>query len=223
MAKVTIFDSTLRLVETVTDLDLQSLNTLLDTQGHKDMCLSAREWGQLKELVEMLAPFLQAMDLTQGKKVVTLRAALTCVLSLNCHLIRMLILNDAAVELPFGDIVYLMSTLLDPSFCLFWLEQDVQAPDEVKSEVKEMMIDLVLAEARKLNVPESSSGDNDQEESPPAKTPRLFSGYRKKSTKKSVDHGSSVQAEVIGYIQVASDEDEVDSLEFWKRQSDAFP
>ncbi|XP_028430785.1 uncharacterized protein lrrc38b isoform X2 [Perca flavescens] len=133
MAKVTIFDSTLRLVGTVTDLDLQSLNTLLDTQGYKDMHLSAREWGQLKELVEMLAPFLQAMDFTQGKKVVTLRAALTCILSLNCHLIRMLILNDAAVDLPFGDIVYMMSTLLNPSFCLFWLEQDVQVPDEVKS------------------------------------------------------------------------------------------
>ncbi|KAF1392190.1 hypothetical protein PFLUV_G00049990 [Perca fluviatilis] len=132
--------------------------------------------------------------------------------------------SDVAVDLPFEDIVYMMSALLDPSFCLFWLEQDVQAPDEVKSEVKEMIIDLVLAEARKLTVPESSSGDDDQEESPPpAKTPRLFSGYRKKSTKKSADHGSSVQAEIIRYIQVASDEDEVDCLEFWKRQSKAFP
>ena len=81
------------------------------------------------------------------------------------------------------------------------------------------LTDLVLAEARKVTVLESSSGEDDQEESPPAKTPHLFSGYQKKSTKKSVDHGSSVQAEIILYIQVASDEDEVDCLEFWKRQS----
>ena len=166
-AVVTRWNSTLRLVKA----DLQSLNTLLDTKGHKDLCLSAREWGQLKELVEILAPFLQATDLTQGEKVVTLSAALPCVLSLNSHLIRMLNAtrhlvglvkalqkslqhrfkgifvsvkmddsSDVAVDLPFEDIVYMMSALLDPSFCLFWLEQDVQAPDEVKSEVKEMII-----------------------------------------------------------------------------------
>lgn len=44
------------------------------------------------------------------------------------------------VELQIGDMVYMLSALLDPSFCLFWLEQDVLAPDEFKSEVKEMMI-----------------------------------------------------------------------------------
>ncbi|CAK6983223.1 uncharacterized protein LOC122145016 [Scomber scombrus] len=234
----------LRLVEAVTDLDPQSLNSLLESQGHKGLCLSAREWGQLQELVEVLAPFLQATDLTQGEKVVTLSAALPCVLSLNSHLTRMLTAthhlvglvkalqtsiqrrfqgifvnvkmdssHDPAVHLPFGDIVYMMSALLDPSFCLFWLEQDVEAPDEVKSEVKEMIIDLVLAEAQRVTVRHSSSGDDDQEESPPTKTPRLFSGYRKKHTKKSMDHGSSVKAELIRYIQVSSDEDGVDCFE----------
>ena len=48
-AVVTRWNSTLRLVEAATDLDLQRLNTLLDTQGHEGLCLSAREWGQLKE------------------------------------------------------------------------------------------------------------------------------------------------------------------------------
>lgn len=43
-------------------------------------------------------------------------------------------------ELPFGDMVYIMYALLDPSFCLFWLDQDVTAPVEVKSQVKEMII-----------------------------------------------------------------------------------
>lgn len=45
-----------------------------------------------------------------------------------------------AGDLPFGDMVYMMSALVDSSFCFFWLEQDVLAPDEVKSEVKEMII-----------------------------------------------------------------------------------
>lgn len=34
----------------------------------------------------------------------------------------------------------MMSALLDLLFCLFWLEQDVLAPDEVKSKVEEMII-----------------------------------------------------------------------------------
>lgn len=167
----TRWNSTLRLVESVTNLDVQSLNSLLEAQGHKGLCLSAREWGQLKELVDVLAPFQQATDLTQGEKVVTLSAALPCVLSLNSHLIRMLNTtrhlvglvralqkslqirfkgmfvnvrmddsSDLAVDLPFGDTIYMISALLDPSFCFFWLEQDVQGSDEVKSEVKEMII-----------------------------------------------------------------------------------
>lgn len=167
----TRWNTTLRLVEAVTDLDPQSLNSLLEAQGHKGMCLSAREWSQLKELVDILAPFLQATDLTQGEKVVTVSAALPCVLSLNSHLIHMLNASrhlvglvkalqmslqrrfqgmfanvrmdetaQPSVELPFGDMVYMLSALLDPSFCLFWLEQDVLTPDEVKSKVKEMMI-----------------------------------------------------------------------------------
>ncbi|KAJ4932943.1 hypothetical protein JOQ06_029781 [Pogonophryne albipinna] len=253
----TRWNSTLRLVEAVTDLDPQSLNTLLEAQGHKGLCLSAREWSQLKELVEILAPFLQATDLTQGEKVVTLSAALPCVLSLNSHLNSMLNttrhlagfvkalqkslqrrfrgifanvrMDDSdsaqpAGDLPFGDMVYMMSALLDPSFCFFWLEQDVLAPDEVKSEVKEMIMDLVLAEARKVTIlAESCSGEDNKDEEPPDKTPRLFTGYRKKSKKKD-DHVSSVKAELIRYIQVCSgEEDEADCLVFWKRNAKVFP
>ena len=167
-AVATRWNSTLRLV---IGLDPQNLNSLLESQGHRGLCLSARECGQLQELVEVLAPFLQATDLTQGEKVVTLSAALPCVLSLNSHLTRMLTAtrhlvglvkalqmsikrrfqgifvnvkmdnsHELAADLPFGDTVYVMSALLDPSFCLFWLEQDVLAPDEVKSDVKEMII-----------------------------------------------------------------------------------
>lgn len=167
----TRWNTTLRLVEAITDLDPQSLSTLLEAQGHKGLCLSAREWSQLKELVEILAPFFQATDLTQGEKVATLSAVLPCVLSLNSHLNKMLNttrhlasfvkalqkslqcrlrrifpnvrMDDSAQpagDLPFGDIVYMMFALLDPSICFFWLEQDVLAPDEVNSEVKEMII-----------------------------------------------------------------------------------
>ncbi|KAJ8419146.1 hypothetical protein AAFF_G00006450 [Aldrovandia affinis] len=46
----------------------------------------SREWSQLKELINVLQPFAEATDLTQGEKVVTISAVLPCVLSLNHHL-----------------------------------------------------------------------------------------------------------------------------------------
>ncbi|ROL55622.1 hypothetical protein DPX16_23639 [Anabarilius grahami] len=76
--------------------------------------------------------------------------------------------------------------LLDPNFCLFWLDHDVLAAEDVKKKVKEKLLDLVISEIEKVSVPEgSSSGDDDQEE-PSAKAAQLFMGYHKKNQKKHV-------------------------------------
>lgn len=78
--------------------------------------------------------------------------------------------------------------------------------------------DLVLAEAQKVTIlAESSNGEDDA-----AKTPRLFTGYKKKCNKKD-DPVSSVKAELICYMQVSSDEEEADCLGFWKRHAKVFP
>lgn len=82
----TRWNSILRLVKAVTNRNQLSLNTLLEVQGHKELCLSPREWSQQLDLVDILDPFVQATNLTQGEKVVTLSAALPCVLSLNYHM-----------------------------------------------------------------------------------------------------------------------------------------
>lgn len=85
-AVATRWNSTLCLVQAVTDLDPQSLDVLLEDERHKNLCLTGRELSQLKELVEMLVLFLQATDLTQAEKLVTVSAALPSILSLNSHL-----------------------------------------------------------------------------------------------------------------------------------------
>ncbi|KAI3374252.1 hypothetical protein L3Q82_005946 [Scortum barcoo] len=78
-------------------------------------------------------------------------------------------------------------------------------------ELEEVSGTLSWQRLRKVTIlAESSSGEDDKDE-PPAKTPRLFTGYRKKSNKKD-DHVSSVKAELIRYIQVSSDEEEADCL-----------
>ncbi|KAF7652456.1 hypothetical protein LDENG_00096570 [Lucifuga dentata] len=55
-----------------------------------------------------------------------------------------------AGEFPFGDTVYMLFALLDPSFCLFWLDHDVSAPENAKQSVKEKLIDLTTAEMEKV-------------------------------------------------------------------------
>lgn len=54
--------------------------------------------------------------------------------------VRMEESDKPAGDLPFGDKVYMMAALLDPYYCLFWLEHDVPIPNDVKSDVKEMVM-----------------------------------------------------------------------------------
>lgn len=256
----TRWNSTFRLVQAVTNLDSQMLNNLLEGQGHKELCLSSREWSQLNELVDILAPFLQATDLTQGEKVVTISAALPCVLSLNSHLIamqstarhlvnlvkslhkslmhrfqgifanvKMDTTEGNASTLPFGDSIYMISALLDPSFCFFWLEQDVHATEEVKNQVKQMIMDLIFAEMQKESPEENLNEDNEQEAAiapvsagPSKVQPQLFSGYKKRKSSGGLNT-FSVHTELMRYITICCDEDDASCLDFWKKHRKTFP
>lgn len=154
-------------MKAVTSSEHQGLCNLAEDQGHKELVFTPREWSQLKELVDILEPFLDATDLTQGQKVVTISAVVPCILSLNHHLhsmhvqvrylsglvkvleeslkkrfkgvfvnVQMEECSDDVDGLPFGDFVYIVAALLDPAFCLLWLEHDALTPDDIKVEVK---------------------------------------------------------------------------------------
>lgn len=88
-AVCTRWNSTLRQVQAVLKFDHLKLCTVLEKSGHKDISFTGREWNMLKELVEVLKPFAEATDLTQGEKVVTISTVVPCVLSLNHHLDKM--------------------------------------------------------------------------------------------------------------------------------------
>ena len=121
---------------------------------------SAREWSQLQELVTVLQPFPEATNLTQGEKIVTISIVLPSVLSLNNHL-QCLIRNVrylsclvkalknslwkrfqgifVTVNMLESDQVSNQLTfhfILDPAFCLFWIDHDVLVEDDVKEKVK---------------------------------------------------------------------------------------
>lgn len=86
-AVCTRWNSTLRQVQSIIRLDYQALSEVCI--DHKEALPTEREWSVLKELVEILSPFLQATDLLQGDKVVTISAVVPSVLSLNHHLQRL--------------------------------------------------------------------------------------------------------------------------------------
>ncbi|XP_073468981.1 zinc finger BED domain-containing protein 4-like [Aquarana catesbeiana] len=82
----TRWNSTLRQLKSVVSCDQLKLTRMLEDGGHKETVFTAREWNQIKELVDVLQPFGEATDLSQGEKLVTISAVVPCILSLNHHL-----------------------------------------------------------------------------------------------------------------------------------------
>ena len=82
----TRWNSTPRQLKSVLNCDQLKLSAVLEDAGHKETVFTAREWSQIRELVDVLQPFGEATDLTQGEKIVTISAVVPCILSLNHHL-----------------------------------------------------------------------------------------------------------------------------------------
>ena len=64
----------------------KKLTTVLEARGYKNIILTSREWAQLSELCEILEPFLEATNIAQGDRAVTISCVLPAVLSLRSHL-----------------------------------------------------------------------------------------------------------------------------------------
>lgn len=158
-------NSTLRQVKGVLQCDHLKLCAVLENAGHKELSFTPREWNLLQELVDILKPFGEATDLTQGEKVVTISAVVPSVLSLNHHLEKLksqvrflsglvrslqaslnkrflgIFINvkmartQDGITAPFSDPVYLKAAALDPAFSLLWVEPHVLASRDIKAEV----------------------------------------------------------------------------------------
>lgn len=59
---------------------IQSLGAVQGT-GHNELVFSVREWNLMKELCDVLQPFAEATDLTQGEKIVTVSSVLPCIIT----------------------------------------------------------------------------------------------------------------------------------------------
>ncbi len=75
-------------VQAITSLDYKNM---AEVRGKEleNVVFTPHEWNQLQELSEILGPFSEATDLTQGEKSVSISMVVPTVLDLNTHLLKM--------------------------------------------------------------------------------------------------------------------------------------
>ena len=269
----TRWNSTLRQVRAVLALGWNKINNLLDDQDKSHIKFTAREWSQLKELNYVLSPFLEATDITQGDKAVTISSIVPTVLSLaqclqqlhTTHLtaLRVQLLDSLrtrfsgifaqmevipqvqpVIDLPFGSSIYVLSSVLDPSYYLMWVDEYLEGSAEYRDQVRAKLRTNMMAALRALprRVPRliqgapvdapgapvvqpevvAADGDNrdiDDEYEPP---PKLFAGLHRQAAREVVP--TSAERQYQKYLDLCETRDKVtDSLTFWRDHQKLLP
>lgn len=93
----------------VVTLDSVKLSNMLKAVSQSNLILTVKEIQQLREVVEILDPFAQATDLSQGSKYVTISCIVPVILSLNSKLSQLL----TVVKFNQSLITELISSLYD--------------------------------------------------------------------------------------------------------------
>ncbi|KAI7799123.1 hypothetical protein IRJ41_019299 [Triplophysa rosa] len=207
------------------------------TAGHKELSFTPREWNLLKELVDILKPFGEATDLTQGEKVVTISAVVPSILSLNHHLEKLkpqirflsslvrslqaslnkrflgifvnvkMARTQDGITAPYSDPVYLKAAALDPSFSLLWVEPHVLVNRDIKAEVAQRVKELILQDAAETEQPVHLVDEEEQEDLREGEG--LFAAYHKRQKK---DVGTTPALQLSHYLDIAEGQN---TLLFW--------
>ena len=181
-ANTTRWSSTYTQLQAVARLDRNQLESVLRATGQGHLMITVRESAMLKELVEILEPFAEATEITQGEKYSTIGCVVPCIIGLyNClsrflqsskyhgPLVRELmeslqtrfgglLTNVGILDEPqndnFVDLVYPMASLLDPNYGFVWLEDDLPVSVGVKDAVQQRLVDSIITEAQAVCHPE---------------------------------------------------------------------
>ncbi|KAL0963742.1 hypothetical protein UPYG_G00310380 [Umbra pygmaea] len=212
----TRWNSTLRQVKAVLHFDQQKLCAVLEKAGHKELSFTPREWNLLKELVDILKPFGEATDLTQGEKVITISAVVPSVLSLNHHLEKLKSQVQVSLTGLVRDTVYLKAAALDPAFCLLWIEPHVLVNRDIKAEVAQRVKELILQDAAEMEQPVPVPVPV-EEELDDMEGEGLFAAYHKRQKQ---DVGTPPAVQLSHYIDMAEGQN---ALLFWALNSKTLP
>ena len=84
VACATRWNSTLRQLLSTVQLNLTALTEICGN-NFSEVIFMAREWGLVNEACDVLKPFADATDITQGNKTVTISFVIPTILDLNSH------------------------------------------------------------------------------------------------------------------------------------------
>ncbi|KAI4800252.1 hypothetical protein KUCAC02_013381 [Chaenocephalus aceratus] len=215
------------------------------SEGHKALILSQRDYAQLKELIEVLDPFLEATDLTQGEKTEIrgrvrycgplLRALASSLKTRFTEIFQAVKMpgcepaeGRGPTKFPFTT-AYFIASVLDPSFGFQWLKHDVQLDSDDKDQLMTQIIDCIKAEGEKqvISTADTAAGpeQGDVPASPPApeapqKKLRMFSHYSKTP---SSTNSRSVQAQLTADLDLIDNQASDPCFKFWQQNKSQFP
>ncbi|KAG9331150.1 hypothetical protein JZ751_019942, partial [Albula glossodonta] len=198
---------------------LESTEFLEDIVDRQDLTLSSLEKAVLRELVEVLEPFEEAMDMVQGDKHVSISLALPCVLGLRKHLsetatrqctgvlVGLAQALDRRLATILEDPLHVTATALDPQFKLSW------------SSDTEWHRQVLLKEVAKHTQAGASSPQvpTQEPQPPPSKRSKLFSFMKQRPA----SQAKSIEQELATYLHEEPRDE--DPLHYWKRKATDFP
>nr|CAB3267851.1 Zbed4 protein [Phallusia mammillata] len=175
-----------------------------------------REWTQLKEMVDILQPFAEATDLTQGELIPTISLVVPTILALHRHLdqysnkskhlkvmitelqtsirkrfhgifTNLTLCNDSPTlieignHFPFGDPIYILAAVIDPSFGFQWMV-DLNLAESQKETLRCKIKDMILEDAESLLDRHSDTSEEDEDCQQKKGCMKLFANYKKRTS-----------------------------------------
>lgn len=187
-ANATRWNSTYTQLHAIASFDRNKLEELLLSTEQSHLIITVRDFAMLKELLDILEPFAEATDLTQGEKYATIGCVTPCIIGLYNCLVRLqqsckyhgalvrqlmdslqsrfggLLTNVGILDEPnnegFVNVLYLMASLLDPNYGFVWLENDLQVSVAVKDALQHKIIDAIIREAESVCTCPPSTADS---------------------------------------------------------------
>jgi len=202
-----------------------------------ELKFTSHEKVVMKEMIQILEPFEEATDLTQGDQYVSISLVIPSVVGLQKHLsqvnsryLSLLVRKlKTALDERLGHVedecLYLSATILDPRFKLAWHDpEDTEGLSEAKKTVLEAVVSLTPngadpAETQPISETESYFSSDVDSAEPPKKKSKLFS-FMKTTPIPKKRKTCSEELEAYCREDIVSD---VDPLMFWKKNSREYP
>jgi len=215
MSNVTRWNSQLTMIRSVLRVD-PSIMDRLDYSGK----LNLHETNIAKDLVEILAPFEWATNMTQGQGLVTASAVIPIIRGLRNEfstLVRKFRMKmvvtfkdsiEKRLEVYEKELAFQLAAALDPRWKLAWCNQE--EAKSIKEDISKKLLDLTPSSSSEL-----------AELSPPQKRSRYLSFMADSSSQSALS--SDKQLQVDEYFSASCVSEDDDPLTFWKLNQQKYP